>query len=93
VGHNLSIDFVKKPTKRGYRVNIRPCKKPFKGYDARGAYRFPQYLTKSTCWIRPDGVAEDIKENKNNNQQQAADEMLDWRPFMEALYNQLGLSE
>lgn len=87
---SVSYDFVKKGNQRGYRVNIRVIRKGRATWTTFGkGVRFKQHETTSTCWIRPDGVPEDIQESKNNKQQKYAGEMDDWRPYMQALYEKL----
>jgi len=88
---SVSFDFVKNGNKRGYRVNIRVLPKGKATWQRNGRPVFyKQHETTATCWIRPDGVPEDIQENKNNKQQKQSGEMADWRPFMQALYEKLG---
>ena len=60
----LCVDFVRKSSSRGYRMNIRRMGRNRFLWD-NGWLKVFKWMT-SARWIRPDGTAEMIDDKKNN---------------------------
>lgn len=88
-GRKVAFDFVKKnATARGFRVVIRLLSAHADVWQRNGRPVVWKWKT-AECWVRPDGVVEDVSEKHANKQQQTDASDADWRPFMLALYDQL----
>ncbi len=83
----LSVDFVRKPRVRGWRVNIRVLNRRAATWN--GYYMVRWNWQTSTCWIQPNGTVEDIKDSKNNDRQKDGSELEDWRDYMPAIWEAL----
>jgi len=83
----LAVDFVRKPYKRGWRMNIRRLNRAVYTWNNGWPVRWDWQT--AACWVSPEGKVTDINDKRNNDKQKDGSELEDWRDYIESVWEAL----